>query len=149
MESGGYFVFYDGVCGLCHRSTKFILPRDKKGQFRFAPLQSELCKEVFARHGRPHNLDGFALVTDFGGAGERIDDKTEGALRILEGLGRGWWLLAKIGRVLPQSLCNVVYRLVADNRYKIMGKADACILPAPEHRQRFVALDYGTGREVA
>ena len=33
-------IFYDGVCGLCDRLTRFVLAHDKRERFRFSALQS-------------------------------------------------------------------------------------------------------------
>ncbi len=40
MTLPGPTVLYDGECGLCHRSVKFLLKRDRH-QLWYAPLQGE------------------------------------------------------------------------------------------------------------
>jgi len=40
MEPLAEILFYDGHCGLCHRSVQFVVRHDRDGTaFRFAPLQ--------------------------------------------------------------------------------------------------------------
>ena len=39
-------ILYDGVCGFCDRTVRFVLQRDPDARFRFAPLQR-------VRRGRP------------------------------------------------------------------------------------------------
>ncbi|MFM7487889.1 MAG: thiol-disulfide oxidoreductase DCC family protein, partial [Cytophagales bacterium] len=31
-------IFFDGVCNLCNQSVLFVIKRDKKAKFNFAPL---------------------------------------------------------------------------------------------------------------
>ncbi|PKN39805.1 MAG: hypothetical protein CVU63_14125, partial [Deltaproteobacteria bacterium HGW-Deltaproteobacteria-20] len=33
-------VLFDGECGLCHASVRFVVERDDRALFRFAPLDS-------------------------------------------------------------------------------------------------------------
>ena len=40
--------------------------------------------------------------------------------------------------VVPSFLRDFVYDLVAKNRYRIWGKKDACWLPSPELKSRFL-----------
>ena len=60
-------VLYDGECGLCHRSVKFILDHEADHELRFAPLQGEVAAELRAILPTiPANVDTVVLVT--GGA---------------------------------------------------------------------------------
>jgi len=48
-----HLILYDGVCGLCSRVTLFILPRDRRGIFRFAAIQSATVPaDIAARRAR-------------------------------------------------------------------------------------------------
>src|SRR6516165_8782358 len=42
-------ILYDGLCGLCNRFNQFVLKRDRKDLFRFAPLQSSFASGVLIR----------------------------------------------------------------------------------------------------
>jgi predicted DCC family thiol-disulfide oxidoreductase YuxK len=39
---------------------------------------------------------------------------------------------------VPRVMADFFYDLVAKNRYRMFGKLDACILPPPEVRARFL-----------
>ena len=39
-------VYYDGVCGLCNRTVRWLIRHDRKRILRYAPLQSELAREL-------------------------------------------------------------------------------------------------------
>ena len=130
-------VLYDGVCGLCNGFVRFILPRDPAARFRFASLQSAFARALLARHGRDaRDLDTVYVVTSRGGD-ERVLSKSEAVLHVLARLG--WpWRAGAIAAPLPARLLDAAYDLVARSRYRLFGRHDACPLPAPEWRGRFI-----------
>lgn len=140
MESSSPILLYDGVCGLCNRTVGFILRHDARGRFRFAPLQGALAKEILARHDRdPEDLDTVYLVTDPGGPGEHLYARSRAILSVLEDLG--WpWKAALILRPIPSPILDLGYRLVARVRYRWFGRSETCVIPAVEHRGRFLSL---------
>jgi predicted DCC family thiol-disulfide oxidoreductase YuxK len=134
----GPIILYDGVCGLCHRLNRFVLARDPAGRFRFAALQSAPAREILARHGRdPLDLDTLYLVLGHGRPDERLLGKSDAALWILRELG-GVWRAAAMLRVLPRWLRDPAYDVVARTRYRLFGRYEACPLPDPRHRARFL-----------
>ena len=138
---GTNLVLYDGVCGLCDRSVKFLLPRDKHRRLTFAPLQSALAQDILKRHGLPLTFESFVLVTGHHSDDEKVYRRSQAALRVLALLGGRYRLVAGLGQLFPTFFADWVYRLVARHRYRWFGKYDACVLPSPETRERFLALD--------
>jgi predicted DCC family thiol-disulfide oxidoreductase YuxK len=135
---GTALILYDGVCGLCNRGVRFVLKRDRKGVFRFAALQSAASKKILARHGiEPDALDTFYVVPDFAMAGERVLSRSAAALYIAARLG-GLWKVAAVLRILPARVRDLVYDLIARNRYRIFGRYDTCPLPDERYRDRFI-----------
>lgn len=63
--------------------------------------------------------------------------KSEAALRVLIGLG-GAWRLAGWLRIIPRPLRDAVYDIIARNRYRWFGKREACRMPTPAERDRFL-----------
>ena len=45
-EAARCILFFDGVCGLCSRAVDFVLARDRRGLFQFAPLQGETARQL-------------------------------------------------------------------------------------------------------
>lgn len=134
VEAAGPIVLYDGVCGLCDRSVQLILRNDRRGRFRFAALQSEAGRALLRKHGLPPEaLDSVVLVED--GKAWR---KSRAALRIARGMDAPWPLLSPL-RIIPAPVADFFYDLLAKNRYRIFGKLDACMLPPPEVRARFLS----------
>jgi predicted DCC family thiol-disulfide oxidoreductase YuxK len=137
---GGPILLYDGVCGLCNRLVQFVLKRDRRKQFRFAPLQGELAARVLHRHGKnPADLDTVYVIVSPEQPEERLLPRSAAVIYVLRMLGRGWGLLALIGRLLPQFFTDWLYRQVARRRYRIFGRYDSCPLPSAETRARFLA----------
>ncbi len=131
-------VLYDGVCGLCNRLVQFLLKRDKHDRFRFASLQSEFAQDVMIRHGvDPHDLDTVYVVKDHKQPTETLLARSDAILYMLKQLG-GIWSLTSVGGVLPRGLRDVVYKIVARNRYRVFGKHESCMLKEPQHRAKFL-----------
>ena len=126
-------VFFDGVCNLCNAAVRFIIQRDPKAYFRFASLQSEIAAKKLPPDFREKAGDSIVLLED----GKFFWSSTA-ALRIARRL-RAPWPLLYAGILIPRFLRNPIYGWIARNRYRWFGKKDACELPTPELKGRFLA----------
>ncbi len=134
-------VFYDGLCGFCDRTVQFILKRDRENQFQFAPLQSDLASELLPKHGKdPGELHSLYLLLDQGEASERVLEKSDAAIMIGKKLGGVAKLYMSILSFVPRALRNWGYDTFARSRYRMFGKLDACRLPSPEDRAKFIGI---------
>ena len=124
-------LFFDGVCGLCNHFIDFTIQRDSTGKFRFATLQGETAKQELPSE-YVNDLSTVVLKD-----GMEIYTRSEAALRVLSNLP-GVWKLSKLLFVLPRSLRDWAYDLVASSRYKVFGKSDSCRIPSPEERSKFL-----------
>ncbi|HKG60516.1 MAG TPA: thiol-disulfide oxidoreductase DCC family protein [Pyrinomonadaceae bacterium] len=139
MTGANPIVIYDGVCGLCNRMVQFLLKHDKHSRLRFASLQSDFAGKVLRRHGfDPKDLDTVHVVENYDQPGERVLQRSDAVLRAGRELGGFWAASSSIGRLVPRALRDLVYRLVATNRYRVFGKYDSCMLPDPNQRSRFL-----------
>jgi predicted DCC family thiol-disulfide oxidoreductase YuxK len=137
---GKLLVLYDGVCGLCNRLVQFLLKRDRKDAFRFAPLQSPLARTILERHGQnPDDLDTVYLVLEANTDRERLLTEGRAVLHMLDRLG-GIWKAVSWLRMLPAPLLSWGYRLVARRRYRWFGKHAECPLPSSEQRAKFLDM---------
>ncbi|MEE8583248.1 MAG: DCC1-like thiol-disulfide oxidoreductase family protein, partial [Acidobacteriota bacterium] len=110
-------VLFDGVCNMCNWTVQFILRRDRRERFLFAPLQSEKGRELLQRHRLPPDqLDSIVLVE----AG-RAFTSSSAALRIARGLPGLWPLLYGFIAV-PRFIRDAVYDWIARNRYRWFGR---------------------------
>ena len=123
----GWVLFFDGDCAFCSRSVRTVARLDKRGTVSFAPLHGELAREMgFARHAAK-NGGTMVLLRESDG---RIFTHSDAWIELANALGVGWkWFTA--ARIIPKALRDFVYRIIADNRYHLMGKTDACALPDP------------------
>ena len=64
--------------------------------------------------------------------------KSEGSIRMAEGLGLPW-RLAAVFRILPLAWRDRLYQTVARNRLRWFGKRATCYLPDPRFADRFIA----------
>jgi predicted DCC family thiol-disulfide oxidoreductase YuxK len=135
-KAGGPVLLYDGVCGFCNWGVQLALRHDRRGVLRFAALQSEYGRAALARHASLAGVDSVVLLEEEGGR-ERASTRSEAALRVASHLG-GAWKLFLIFRLLPRPLRDLFYDLFARHRYRLFGKHDACLLPPPEVRSRFI-----------
>lgn len=135
-SAGPEVVFYDGHCGLCHRSVKFAVRRDRDGsRFRYAPLQGDHIKTVLDERQRADLPDSIVVVTHDG----RLLIKSDAWLHVMARLGGVWAGLAGVSRIVPRALRDAVYDGIAAVRYRLFKKPDeACPMMPPELRGRFL-----------
>jgi predicted DCC family thiol-disulfide oxidoreductase YuxK len=139
MTVANPIILYDGVCGLCNGLVQFLLKHDKDGRLRFASLQSDFAEKVLRRHGfDAKDLDTVHVVENYDQPGERVLQRSDAILRAGRELGGFWSASSSVARIVPRALRDLVYRLVATNRYRVFGKYDTCMLPDPSQRSRFL-----------
>ncbi|MGI8468555.1 MAG: thiol-disulfide oxidoreductase DCC family protein [Pyrinomonadaceae bacterium] len=126
-------ILFDGVCNFCNSSINFIIERDRKNYFKFAPLQSEVGQKLLDEYGIDKaETDSVVLISN----GAAYTHSTA-ALKIAKTLGGAWsWLYAFI--IIPKFIRDFFYKLFAKNRYRLFGKKDACMMPTLEIRQKFL-----------
>jgi predicted DCC family thiol-disulfide oxidoreductase YuxK len=130
-------VLFDGVCVFCNGAVRWLLARDPHAQLRYAPLQGETAATLRARHPEiPEALETFVYVEP-GPDGERVFLRSDALLRVLVRLGKPWRWLAVL-RVLPRGLRDAAYLAFARARYRLFGRLDACALPSPDEKARFL-----------
>ncbi len=129
----GAIILFDGVCNFCNGSVNFVIEHDKAGYFKFAPLQSEAGEKLAAEHGISRiETDSVILIED----GKAYTLSTA-ALRIARKLD-GIWSAAYAAVIVPRPVRNIFYKLFAKNRYRFFGRTEACMMPTPDVRARFL-----------
>jgi predicted DCC family thiol-disulfide oxidoreductase YuxK len=127
-------VLFDGVCNLCNGAVQFIIRHDKKNIFMFASLQSEVGRKILEQYNFPlDELNSFILIEN-----NKAYTRSTGALRVAKKIN-GLWPLLYGFIIIPKFIRDSIYNWVAGNRYKWFGKKDACMIPTPELKARFLS----------
>jgi predicted DCC family thiol-disulfide oxidoreductase YuxK len=126
-------ILFDGVCNLCSSSVQQVLKHDHAGYFHFASLQGEAGQALLKQYQLPQNeLNSFVLVEN-----GKAFTRSTAALKVARKLGGLYTLLTPF-ILVPYPIRDAVYNLIARNRYKWFGKKEACWLPKPEWKKRFL-----------
>jgi len=134
-------LFYDGDCGFCHRSIRFILSEEagtpEAFRFRFAPLQGETFEREIANRpdtDRDSLPDSIVLILENG----ELLTKSEAVCEAASRLGGLWRGVGLVGSVLPTGLLDIPYDGIASIRKKLFANPkDACPILPPDLRGRF------------
>jgi predicted DCC family thiol-disulfide oxidoreductase YuxK len=129
-------VFYDGLCGLCHRWVRFILAEDWTGQqFVLSPLQGELIDRRLTPQQQDALPDSVVVLTP----DDQVLTRSAAVIRLLDRLGGLWrgasWLLW----LVPGPLRDLAYDTLAASRTRLFRKPEGlCPVMPPSLRERFV-----------
>jgi predicted DCC family thiol-disulfide oxidoreductase YuxK len=126
-------IFFDGVCNLCNGAVLFVIRHDKSARFTFVSLQSTFGQENLKQFGLSSGQLNTIVLLSKG----RIFTKSSAALEIAKELD-GLWPAFYFFKIVPGFVRNFFYDFVAQNRYRWFGKQDACMIPTPELKARFI-----------
>src|SRR4030095_3933615 len=127
-------IVFDGVCVLCSRWVGFVLRRDRRGQYKFAAMQTASGRNLLIAHGIDPDdplsfllLEGGAAYTD-----------TDAIARILRRFGRSWRFVALLVSIVPRFIRDPLYRWIARHRYRWFGRRATCVMPTADIADRFL-----------
>jgi predicted DCC family thiol-disulfide oxidoreductase YuxK len=126
-------VFYDGLCGFCNGSVRFLMKRDKLNRLVFSPLQGETAKQALHASGLP---DSLVVLT--AGEGGTLMVRSAACLYLGQWLGQPYKALVVFARIFPVSWLDRIYDFVARHRMKIFGRYDSCPIPPPGYEKKFL-----------
>jgi predicted DCC family thiol-disulfide oxidoreductase YuxK len=128
-------IFYDGACGLCHRTVRFAIARDRDGRrFRFASLDSKALRRSVPEAARAGLPDSIVVLTPEGG----LLTRSGAIIHILERIGGPWRLLGGLLGLVPGGMRDAGYDAVARVRHRLFRKPiEACPVMPAELRARF------------
>lgn len=128
-------ILFDGVCNLCNSSVVYVIKRDKNDTFLFAPLQSDVGKEIISKFNI--NTEDTDSILLYNPTKDTISYKSTAALKVASYLKFPTNILA-LFLIIPAFIRNWVYHYIAKNRYKWYGKKEACMIPTPELKSKFL-----------
>lgn len=124
-------VLFDGHCGLCQRSVRYLLRHERAPVLQFAAQQSAFGRDLLAAHDLPPEPG--SLVYILGNTRLLGADAALHLCTYLRAPHR--WL--RFGKILPTRLRHALYHWIARRRYRWFGRTESCPLPDPEHKDRF------------
>lgn len=126
-------ILFDGVCHLCNGMVQFIIQHDPDVVFRFAPLQSAYGQRQMNSFGLGgQDLDSLVLLDN-----GQVFLKSDAVIGIAAYLNRPWFLI-HFGRILPRSIRDKAYDILATHRYRWFGRKPTCMMPSLDIRARFL-----------
>lgn len=125
-------IFYDGDCGFCNKTVRFVLNHEKNDTIQFSALQSDFAKNFFRQLG----IEEIDFSTFYFWDTETLHKRSTAALKVLNYM-RFPVTLGKIGWIIPRFIRDAVYSAVAKRRMRLAGKF--CVLPTPAQATRFLS----------
>lgn len=127
-------VAFDGACGLCHRTVRFLVHRDDGSRFQFAPLQGETLRARLAPDQLAALPDSLVVLTE-----GRLLLKARAVAHVLRRLGGGWGVIGRALDALPGWLSEGGYDAVARVRHRWFTRPETACPWVPEAlRGRFL-----------
>jgi predicted DCC family thiol-disulfide oxidoreductase YuxK len=140
-ETQPEIVFYDGACGLCHRTVRFILKRDRYGRlFRFAPLRSRVFHTLVPAAQRELLPDSVVVRRPDG----TLLSQSSAVLHILRRLGGPWRWLAGVGCLVPRWLRDGLYVALARLRRRVSPPPEGACPVGPRSEEHTSELQSRT-----
>ena len=134
-------ILFDGVCVLCSGWVRFLIEHDHVNFWRFTPIQSRYGRALAQGLGiDPEIPQTIAVIV-----GGRAYFKSDSAIHALARLPRWRWV--RVFSILPRPVRDWLYDRVAQNRYRLFGRTDSCMVPSPERMRRFVFDEPGATSE--
>ncbi|MDX1957022.1 MAG: DCC1-like thiol-disulfide oxidoreductase family protein [Leptospiraceae bacterium] len=128
-----YIILFDGVCNLCNGIVNMMIDLDKKDQFRFASIQSEIGQKISKQYNvNSMDLDSVVVIYE-----DKVYKKSSAVFLIWATIGFPFSMI-RIFQILPTSFLDMIYDLIAKNRYKLFGSKDECRIPTPELKKKFL-----------
>ena len=114
-------ILFDGICTLCNNFIVFIAKNDKKDIFRFLPLQNKnINRFINTKNINIKDLKSIVLIEN-----KNPKYKSNAAIEILININK-IFLLCKVFYIIPRIIRDMIYNLIAKNRYKIFGRVEYC-----------------------
>lgn len=126
MASATAHLIFDGDCGFCTSSVAFAQ--------RHLPVHAQVVAWQFADLAAlgvsQHQAEQEVVWVDSAGA---VYGGAQAAARLLVAAGGSWAMFGRAAELAPlRWVLAGLYRLIANNRYRLPGGTPACALPAAQ-----------------
>ena len=121
MDNGSIIIVFDGYCVLCDNFVKWIAKKDKYNKIHFTTFESDYINKNYSEI----KLKNSVVVIN---SKKIFFKKSEAVILCLKTIDYNKTLIA-ILEIIPKTILDIGYSLVAFLRYKIFGKKKICSLP--------------------
>lgn len=121
-------VVFDGYCVLCSRTADFLLNADRGKKLSFAVVK-------FPEKTSQITSDDTVLYIE----NNKLYSHSEAIIKILIRTG-GIYRLATILLVFPKGFRDLIYNIIAKNRYRWFGRRQQCRMFPEAETNRFCAV---------
>lgn len=112
-------ILFDGSCGFCNYSVKFIRKRTKKN-YTYIPLESDEGITIKKTYNIDPEIDSVILIKN-----GKVYTKSRAGLEIVRSFKRFWPLLYGF-IIIPWFIRDYIYDFIARNRHKIIKEDNSC-----------------------
>lgn len=116
-------ILYDGFCFLCDRTINYLIEKDQQQKLRYHTLGEENNKPSTVKllyQGKEYTQSDVMVMVSI------LIDKPGISLSLL--------------KFIPKFLRDFGYKIIAANRYKILGRSDTCLIPTADKKHLFLHL---------
>ena len=136
MDTQGKAIFfYDGECGFCDATVRFLLNQTSDDALLFCKLQSTFAADFFARNSYPKPN----LTTAYFFHRGRLYQKSSAVLKAIY-LSNGAVKHIGVFFTVPKFIRDGAYDIVATFRHYIKLGNTNCQLLTPSERRRFIEM---------
>ena len=121
IDNGNIIIVFDGYCVLCDNFVKWISKKDKYNKIHFTTFESDYINKNYSEI----KLKNSVVVIN---SKKIFFKKSEAVILCLKTIDYNKTLIA-ILEIIPKTILDIGYSLVAFLRYKIFGKKKICSLP--------------------
>lgn len=117
-------IVFDGICHVCSGWVRFLKRHRIDPPFELIPMQTVAGQALLLEYGIDPNDPATFLVLDQG----QPLTQSDAAIHVIAALG-GFWRVIQAARFVPRPWRDVLYQLLARNRYRWFGRRTSCYLP--------------------
>lgn len=133
IQVGDRVVLFDGVCKLCAAWARFLIRFDRHHAFKLCAVQSAEGQTILSFYRMPTDrFETMALIE-----GPTLHTRSDAFFGVMRRLPFPWPLVFMFA-VVPRPVRDWLYDRIALNRYRLFGRFEHCMLPAPDHERRFL-----------
>jgi predicted DCC family thiol-disulfide oxidoreductase YuxK len=127
-------VLFDGICNFCNSTVLQIIKYDKANKLKFSSLQSDFGKKTLkSLKMEEDNLNTLIFIKN----SNEVYTESNAILEIIKML-QGFPRVLLIFRILPKKVRDFLYKKFSNNRYKLFGKKENCMIPTKKLREKFI-----------